>query len=126
MIDTNLAIEIADLQSDICAGALRRADLLERLSVIKNKSMGIKPGRERAISPDYDAIVVGYRKDAIEQLHALLAMVGVIAEVGELPPMKLAHISCCAEMLTAKIMRYFKALNDVATRRMITKLIRED
>ena len=125
MIDTNLAIEIADLQSDICAGGLKRADLLERLSVIKNKSIGIDPGRERASSPGCDAIVDGYRQDAIEQLQALLSMVGVIAEVGELPPMKLVRISCCAELLTAKIMRYFRARNDVATLRMIAK-IRED
>ncbi len=122
MIETNLAIEISNLQSDVCGGAVGRQELLERLSAIKNKSIMTNQDQDQ---PSIDDIVEGYRMAAIEQLHELLALSSSTIEAGEIPAMKLVHLVCCAELFTARTMKFFRARNDAGTRRMLAEFNRK-
>lgn len=121
MIETNLAIDISNLQSDICGGDVGRQQLLERLAEIKNKSLGINvSGSPEKTSAE--SIVDGYQEDAIEQLRELSALASSAINGNGIPPMKLVHLSCCAELFTAAVLRFFRARNNATARDMLDSL----
>lgn len=104
-----LAADIGAIQAGIATGDLNNNTVQEALNDLRKKALGLTGEQVE------ESIIMGYRRDAIEQVMMLANLVKG-TDMPTIPDSALFHLSACADMFTGKVYTYFKLRNQrVAT-----------
>ena len=109
MNNTEIAVEIGEVQCGLATGELTALSAQEVLNNIKRKIIKSGDGRE---------IVEGYRRDAVGHLMQVRTLLSE-HDLHTLPDSALLHISALCELSSYHIRHYFDLRNQVAARGVV-------